>query len=182
MKKLKYNYDPGRQALTIMEGDKPRGGYHGANAETKFSELLETGAEISIQATMDTKKAKIRRIRAIWIQKGIDRYRDGILENYGVTSTKDLSEQQLDELIRRFSDRDPGPVIRALRSQVLIILTRLGVYENDGSWDNVNALLMDKRIAGKLLYQMDERELKQLIRKLSAIEAKENISKNINLN
>ncbi len=45
----------------------------------------------------------------------------------------------------------------------------LGVYDNTGDWTRVNAFLMDKRIAGKLLYQMTLEELKALTVKLRAI-------------
>ncbi len=92
---------------------------------------------------------------------------------YGVTSTADLNVGQLDELIRKYSADYNKPAtdeIRKLRSQVMILLGRIGVYQNENDWYKVNRYLMDKRIAGKLLYQMkDESELQALIRKLRAI-------------
>lgn len=178
---ITYHYDPQKLQLSIVENGKPRGGFSGANAEKKFNELLGTGANINIRS-MDYRKQKIRRLRALWIKQGIDNYRDSILEPYGVTSTADLNESQLDELINRFSGDNQVPQkVRALRSNILALLTRLGVYVDNRSWKSVNEFLMDKRIAGKLLYQMNENELKALERKLRAIEEKDK-SININLN
>lgn len=169
--KMSYLYIPQEERLWIMKDGKNVGGFLGEVAHKKFYELLETGAEINI-GKMDTRKPKIRQLRALWIKQGCDQFREYILEPYGVTSTADLTEPQLDELILRFSHdvKSEVPVdVRNARSLVLKLLTELGVYDNTCDWKHVNAYLLDKRIAGKLLFQMSVDEMRGLATKLRAI-------------
>lgn len=171
---ITYAYDPGARNLTIFVDGKPKGGFIGQVAEHRFGELLESGADINI-TSMNTKalhSGKVRRLRALWFNQGIDKYRDAILEQYQVTSTADLSNEQLDELIRHYSHEWHPPVsdhMRRLRSDVLTLLNRLGLYSNGSDWTQINDFLMSPRISGKLLYQMDEAELGALCRKLHSI-------------
>ena len=65
--------------------------------------------------------------------------------------------------------------VRKARCSVLLSVSRLGISTVD-NWDEVNALLMSPKIAGKLLYEMDLDELKNLKRKLEAILAKGGLS------
>jgi hypothetical protein len=178
--KTRYQFDPGRSRLIIINNDKPIGGFIGSNAERHFRELLDTGAEITIGVSDMNKKAKVRRLRALWITQGIDQYRDAILGRYGVTSTADLTEDQLDVLIREFSQDRSQEVpreIREWRSNVLKLLQQIGVYDNTGNWQRVNDYMMQPRIAGKLMYQMNAKELKDVSLRLRAI-IKKNESKN----
>lgn len=172
---IKYVYDPTQNRLTVLLNDKPQGGFVGEIANRKFMELLNNDINnISIGVT-DMKSAKIRQLRALWIKQNIDQYRDSILEPYGVTSTADLTEKQLDELILRFSHNKnhiADDDVRQERSVVLKLLTQMNIYKNDSNWDRVNAFLMDNRIAGKLLYEMNLEELKQLAIKLRSIKSK----------
>ncbi len=171
---LSYTYDPQASSLTIYEGDKAIGGFKGRIAERKFTELIFNDVEIKI-TDMDSRTSrslKIRRLRALWINQGIDKYRDAILEPYGLTSTADLNEQQLDELLADYSVKGRQPVderTRLMRSEVLTLLNKLGVYQTNGDWARVNEYLMDKRIAGKMLYQLSYNELPNLVRKLRSI-------------
>ncbi len=64
---------------------------------------------------------------------------------------------------------DASSEVRKQRSVVLTILTKMGIYVDSSSWSSVNDYLMDSRIAGKLLYEMDETELKALQIKLRSI-------------
>lgn len=169
MRQLIINYDPKQQRISFLVDGKLRGGLTGELADEQFSELLDTDAQINI-TTMSEKSTKIRRIRAIWFKLGINHLRADILEQYGVESTKDLTEFQLDELIKCYSDQLESPKdIRSERSTAIMLLQRLGYYKNDGDWTAVNALLQDKRIAGKMLFKMDKDELKALQRKLRAM-------------
>jgi hypothetical protein len=169
-----YNYDPGSQTLTVIRDGKPIGGFVSNSAEREFSRLLETGADIKITDMSNSiKSARVRRLRAMWVKHGIDQHRESILEPYGVTSTADLSLQQLDELIDRFNTKaEVTARTRTLRSDVMVTLDKLGVYTENGDWQRVNAFLMQPRIAGKLLYQMCDDELLALNRKLRAMLAK----------
>jgi hypothetical protein len=173
-KKLRYEFDPEADRLAIFDGDKNLGGFIGKSATREFLEALERGAEISITNRNNgmEKSKKVQRLRAIWISQGIDNHRESILEGYGVTSTADLNVAQLDELIRQYSAEYHKPAsedTRNLRSSILTLLTRLGVYNTSDDWAAVNQFMMDKRIAGKLMYQCTDDELRIMKRKLHNI-------------
>lgn len=61
--------------------------------------------------------------------------------------------------------------VRKARSAVLYRIANLGINTVD-NWDEVNAFLLSPKIAGKVLYEMDLQELKDLTRKLEAIRSK----------
>ena len=84
--------------------------------------------------------------------------------------TKDEYEEMCDTIAeRRLQDRNSyRERIRKARSSVLLRVGRLGINTVD-NWDEVNAFLLSPKIAGKLLYEMDLDELKELTRKLEAI-------------
>jgi hypothetical protein len=172
--KISYLYDPSARRLIIEKNGKPFGGFTGVHAEREFSRLLGTGVNINITDMSNSiKNARVRRLRAMWIKQGVDEYRGAILEPYGVTSTAGLSLEQLDELIDRFKTKTEVTArTRALRSDVMVTLDKLGIYAENGDWQRVNAFLMQPRIAGKLLYQMCDDELLALNRKLRAMLAK----------
>jgi uncharacterized coiled-coil protein SlyX len=105
---------------------------------------------------------------------GISDSKEAILAGYGALSTTELTEDQLTELVDRLqkmdtNKREAPKTIRAERSIILNLLTMLGVYIDSGSWTAVNVYLLDKRIAGKMLYEMSELELQRLQVKLRAI-------------
>ena len=174
---IKYTYDPGNRSIGIYVDGKHKGGFNGNSAERRFKELLEAGSEISI-TNMDSEALQrrlVKQLRGLWIVQGIDKHRDAILEPYGVQSTSDLNIQQLNELIGRFTHSKHPPVneqVRQLRHKALALLTRMGIYVTPGSWCAVNDYLMQPRIAGKLLYEMNEEELMVLDRKLHSIATK----------
>lgn len=167
---LIYIYSPG--SLRVERDGKCMGSFVGDIADQKFQELLETGANIKI-GSMD-KHQKAAKLRSLWMRQGIDNMRETILAPYGVKSTADLDEDQVDELINYYTQKkdQTTPEIRAHRSVILKLLTELGVYANNADWSRVNQYMMDSRIAGKLLYQMSVPEMKTLAVKLRSIKAK----------
>jgi hypothetical protein len=175
---LSYTYDPVNERLTITDGGRNMGGFVGRMATKQWLKLLQQGKDITLK-DMDRepeRKQKVKRLRALWIAQGIDNYREAIMEPYGVTSTADLTLDQLDALIGIYTSEAQKPVTettRKLRSQVLTLLQKLGVYATNDDWHSVNRYLINPRIAGKLLYQMNDNEMKALTRKLRAIIAKE---------
>jgi hypothetical protein len=175
---LSYTYDPVNERLTITDGGRNMGGFVGRMATKQWLKLLQQGKDITLK-DMDRepeRKQKVKRLRALWIAQGIDNYREAIMEPYGVTSTADLTLDQLDGLIGIYTSEAQKPVTettRKLRSQVLTLLQKLGVYATNDDWHSVNRYLINPRIAGKLLYQMNDNEMKALTRKLRAIIAKE---------
>lgn len=124
-------------------------------------------------------KSKIRTFNAMLTKLGIQHEKEHILSGYGVSSTLDLQEAQLDELIERLSKmqeaKTQAPLsLRRKRSTVLDLLTQMGVYKPESAtrWQRVNEYLAQPRIAGKLMYEMNEEELEALARKLRAIKIK----------
>lgn len=93
-----------------------------------------------------------------------------ILAGYGAESTKDLTEKQLDELIIRVQaiinkkQTEGDQLTRQWRHKCLRMMHECGVDTHD--WEAVNAFCMDKRIAGKHLYELTTDELQVLHRKL----------------
>jgi len=139
------------------------------------------------------KKRQIRVFHALLAKCGALPNKRDIIAAYGAESTKDLTPAQLDELIRRFGsiadNRDSTPaLIRQWRSYVLVELNKCGIYADNNDWGRVNAFLMNKRVAGKLLYEMGLDELKALHKKLIIIarkmeqERKNRIFNNIEMN
>jgi hypothetical protein len=171
--KVIYQYDPACNRLNIVINGSASGGFVGPSAERQFNRLLDSGAEINITDMSNAiKNARVRRLRAIWFKLGIDQHREAILEPFGVSSTADLNLEQLDELITRFSaeaNKPANELIRKLRSDVLSQLNRLGIYSTNGDWAAVNNFLMSDKIAGKVLYNLNEEELRVLRKKLHSI-------------
>jgi len=112
---------------------------------------------------------------------GVAENKPDILAQYQAESTLDLSEQELDDVIKRLSvsthkRRVATPDERKWRSNVLVQLNRCGVYATNGDWSQVNKYLLDKRIWGKLLYELSVKELKSLCTKLRVIADKKEVS------
>ncbi|HSW65207.1 MAG TPA: hypothetical protein VLH56_18145 [Dissulfurispiraceae bacterium] len=112
---------------------------------------------------------------ALLARLGLMRSKYDLLAGYGVESTTMLSNVDLDDLIGRLRGMQKESVqaseerLRRLRSQVLTDLNKIGIYSHNGDWDSVNKYMMHPRICGKLLYECNEEELKQLHHKLMSI-------------
>jgi len=178
-KKITYTYDPESKQLNVYVDGKLRGGFIGDIATNRFIELLGSGKKIGLtnMNTEATRKLKVRQLRAIWIKLGLDEDRMDYLQEYGVDSTAKLTIEQLNELIARFNTNTGEDEIRSLRSSVLVVINKLGIYVTNNDWNAVNNFLMSNKIAGKLLFQMNIDELKQLRKKLNSILYKREVSK-----
>jgi hypothetical protein len=177
MDRFTYQYETSTPKFTTFEDGKPRGGFVGTHAIKQLFAALMRGAHVTF-VDMDIQKEKskkVQELRGAWISLGIDNMRAEIIKPYGVESTKDLTIEQLDELLKRFSAKyfrtPPDAEGRRLRSIALTLLTKYGVYSNNDDWHSVNRFLMDRRIAGKLMFEMDTDELNALIRKLRVMVA-----------
>lgn len=116
----------------------------------------------------------MRKLHALLRELNMTSHKASLLEGYGVEHASELTEAQLRELVEqlvKFRDGANADV-RAMRSQVLSQLQRIGVYADNRDWHRVNEYLLQPRIAGKLLYQMTYSELHDLSVKLRSIEAK----------
>lgn len=115
----------------------------------------------------------LRKFHTLVRQAGALANKEDILDGLGVSSAKDLSKQQLEDLcneLQKLSQArtDAPKEIRAARSRILTLCTDLGVLQGN-NWARLNEYLMNPKIAGKLLYMMDLQELKALNKKLSVI-------------
>lgn len=177
--KTTYSYDARHKRLNVFVDGKLSGGFIGNIAERQFAALLnreENGQVTLTDMSESIRKAKVKYLRGLWIKQGIDPYRDAILEAYGVKSTAELTIEQLDELIDRYKPNSHPPaseLVRRLRSHCLDLMNRLGIYHNNEDWSRVNDFMMNPKIAGKLLYQLNATELETLRRKLNSILDKE---------
>lgn len=103
-----------------------------------------------------------------------------ILSAYGVSSTLDLTDQQLDDVLdrvrtsanNRYTD---DPLVRFWRSNVIKMVNKYGIDTNNG-WESFNAFMLDSRICGRLLYELDVEEMKVLCRKLHSIVLKKEVA------
>ena len=171
---LSYSYDPQAQALTIFIDGKAAGGFRGPLAEKKYMELLGV-VPITI-TTMNSdqfKKTLIRQFHAAMAKQGIMQHKTDILAGYGVESTSDLTIDQLKELVDRYSTGDRAKraeapaTLRGLRSDLLTILDRMGIRPTGGDWTAVNDFCL--KHTGKMIYQMDEIELRKARRQFHSI-------------
>lgn len=125
-------------------------------------------------ATTSTTKTLMRRFYGLLAEKGMRQHKESILAGFEVTSTKDLTDNQLLALIETLTRMEspktdiPKP-LREARSAVLKCLEALDVKAINGDWSYVNNYLKQPRIAGKVLYQCSLEELKALIPKLKMI-------------
>lgn len=119
----------------------------------------------------------IRRFYGLLAEKNLRHQKDAILAGFEVTSTKELTNNQLLALIETLTriespKTDTPKPLRDARAAVLKVLEELDVKAINNNWDHVNNYLKNPRIAGKVLYQCTLEELKALIPKLKAIAKK----------
>ena len=90
-------------------------------------------------------------------------------------SLREMTEHEYKAMIQHMEDvieRKPNErQVKKLRSGILLRLQKHGV--DTTSWDAVNRFLMDPRIAGKLLFEMNIEEMQSLTGKLESILAKD---------
>lgn len=101
--------------------------------------------------------------------------KDDVVMQFTEGRTTHLSEmtnaefhEMCDAIEGRFHRTANEEQIRKARNAVLLRIGRLGINTID-NWDEVNAFLLSKKIAGKLLYEMTIDELKATIKRLEAI-------------
>lgn len=133
-----------------------------------------------------SRKEKNSLFHVLLAAAGIREHKETILEPFGVTSVTDLLEPQLDSVLSRLQEMptakkaDVPLSIRRLRSSVIMAAEGyMGVKINGmAAWERLNALMMNPKIAGKMLWEMDEAELKKthikLLKMSRAMEDKRN--------
>lgn len=125
---------------------------------------------------------RIRRIHGALAGAKLMKFKLDWLNGYGVSSTKDLTAAQADDMIGRLNEivkkqkGNSDAAFRAARSACLVQVNKLGIYQDNGDWSKVNAFLLQPRIAGKQLFEMNLDELKALKNKLYAMVKKRQAS------
>lgn len=109
-------------------------------------------------------------------ERGLMAHKAAVLSPYGVERIRDLDARQFDHLIdglmkveRKKPVKDVAPEIRKGRSVVLSLLDDLGIKPKKGNWQAVNDYLKSPKIAGKVLYEMTEAELKACAKRLRVV-------------
>lgn len=116
-----------------------------------------------------------RKMHAILRELGIQSAKPHILAGYGVDHTSELSDQDLQHLVDRLEEMKTNRMnyqdteLKHWRSVLMNLLNRYGVYATADDWNHVNRFLLDKRVSGKLLYEMNLQELKQCCVRVRAI-------------
>jgi hypothetical protein len=97
--------------------------------------------------------------------------KEGILSGYGVTSSKELTQEQLVQAIEgleKEKEKRKAPIdkpIQVKRSQCLTLLTKIGI--DTTSWPKINEYLKQPRLLnGKRMYDLDLEGLEALRKKL----------------
>lgn len=101
-----------------------------------------------------------------------------LLEGYGVSSTSELTDKQLQELIdniRHNAAQDADKKLKEKRGLCLRLLTDIGVYyvekgeSNKACWNRVNDFVKQSKISGKIFYNHSLEDLEILSKKLRAL-------------
>jgi hypothetical protein len=113
-----------------------------------------------------------RKMHALLRELGIEKSKQALLEGYDVEHTCDLPDADLRHLVNRLSamkenrfDKD----LKRWRSNALTLLNKYGVYVTNNDWTQVNNFLLQNKIAGALLYELNEKQLMELCIKLRVI-------------
>lgn len=118
---------------------------------------------------------KVRRINSLMSACRLIPNRTDLLGLWNVQSYDEMTDEELLQLqsfmeaAYRFKTTPASDAIRRLRSQVLSLLTKAGIYSTPDDWAKVNRYLLQRRICGRLLYMLDAQDLQALLRKLRAI-------------
>jgi hypothetical protein len=119
-----------------------------------------------------------RKMHVLLREIGIETSKPYLLESYGALHTTELSDGDLQGLIDRLlamrEDKNSrhDEETKRWRSNLLTILNKYGIYASNNDWTAVNRILLNKRIAGKLLYEMNINELQQACVRLRIILSK----------
>lgn len=115
-------------------------------------------------------KLKRRKFNALLAVNQLMDAKGHILSAYGVESTLDLSELQLDDVIIRVEKmahekhRAANALTREWRHKCLKIMRECGV--DTDNWSAVNEFMLNPRICGKHMYELSNADLQVLHRKL----------------
>ena len=119
-----------------------------------------------------------RKMHALLKDIGIESSKPFLLEGYGVEHTNELSDQDLmhlvDRLIKMKSEKNSfqDSEKKHWRSVILTLLNKYGIYVTNNDWSMVNQFLLQKKIGGKMLYEMSITEIQAACLRIRIILAK----------
>lgn len=117
-------------------------------------------------------QAKRRYFHALLASLHMQQAKELLLESYGASSTTELTDNQLDELIAYLKTLDTEKthskedLLKHWRHKCLRVMSKI---IDTSDWERVNTFMLDKRIAGKHLYELTIEELTNLHKKLNRI-------------
>lgn len=128
----------------------------------------------------------IAKLQILIKEKGLEEFKRDMYAGYGVESCRDMSNEQISDLIARLTDKPvasgrnvhSGKTRSQLQSQVLATLNRLGIREDitqstpTARWAELNQFVRSKNPAGKTIPEMNNDELQQLFVVLKSMESK----------
>ncbi|MGI6342007.1 MAG: hypothetical protein ACOXZ9_03380 [Bacteroidales bacterium] len=172
--KYTYGYDAQANAVCIYENGEFKGYFTDSYADKLFKRLLTTDGNLTLtnMVSNNYRNHLIRTFHACLAKSGIMEHKESILSGYGVESTTELTNEQLQELIDRYSvNREKTSTadveVRRLRSDILVILNKMGIYATNNDWTAVNDFCL--KHTKKMLFQMSVEELKKARRQFNAI-------------
>jgi hypothetical protein len=131
--------------------------------------------------SVEIRKGKNSYIHVLLHKTKMREQKDALLSNYGVESVTDLSDEDIDDLTQRLetlantANSDAPKHIRELRSKCIIAAESYLGFQINGkeAWQVFNTTMLDKRVCGKMLRELDETELKTLHQKLRSMSRKQ---------
>jgi hypothetical protein len=125
-------------------------------------------------------QAQIKQFYVLLGKLKLKEQKESLLSGYNVSSSKNMTAANMKQLISRLlkmQETETTTGVRKQRSIMLALLTDMGIYNctDKGSWSAVNALMLNPRISGKVMYEMDEAQLKSAILRVRAMKSKQTI-------
>lgn len=123
----------------------------------------------------------IKKLQILIRLHDLEEVKEDMYSNYGVASSRDMTEEQLIHLINVIERGVPRQMVKAEDdnrkqwiSRCLVVITGRGwMGFPNGAWDEINELVKSKKIGGgKTLNQMSEEELKIAYKRLVAAHTK----------
>lgn len=176
--KITATYDAVAQVLMIKGEDGSGKGYGGELASKKLMEIAQDdNVEVIMVDEPTAYRSKlIRTLHMELNRRAVDQvlYR-AVLADMGVEHCTELSDEELEDLIEGIRRIQTPEDVRAERSGILLLLSKLGITGSaQEGWGMVNDYLRQPRIAGKTLYEMSYHELKECRKRLRAVYYKTN--------
>jgi hypothetical protein len=120
----------------------------------------------------------LKKFHALLRQTGQTAYKEAMVAGFGKASSKDLNTDELSALCATLEAKiktsskaiaDAPKSLRKKRSMCLEVLREMRIWDGK-NWNAVNDYVVQKRVAGKLLFECTEDELTELYKKLKVIQ------------